>query len=356
MPKVRLSGRITGVKDPQRKSRARLLYRLFQAGWDIYNGNGDQAITLSNIQKKIVESDAFVFTPGAGLEDIFKASSIFVGFQTQDPDLQGKPAVLQNNDESWNGLLALIEHMHDLGTVAQHYSDFLHVVRKPKEVVRLLQKYRSGEEEAQGITASQKADGSVEAPEPEEEMPHFNVCVFCSASIQDAGFLEQGYKLGQQLAMQGWGCVSGAGSTGIMGQVVAGSVSKAGWCGGSNVPHIIEMEGLPEGLVSFWPRPDIYTRMEVMIEHSDAFVIMPGGMGTLQEVLALVLLKQAGDPMMQGKPIYIWNMAKEGKGHFWQPLIGLLTAHGFSSMVQVIEQEEALLLGLKEAASTQRRA
>ena len=70
MPKVRLAGTVRGERDPNREIRARLLYSLFSRGWDIYNSNGDQRITLCNIERKIVESDAFVFTPGATLEDL----------------------------------------------------------------------------------------------------------------------------------------------------------------------------------------------------------------------------------------------------------------------------------------------
>ena len=61
MPKVRLSGQIDGSDDPSREERARLLYLLFAGGWDIDNANGDQEITLGNVQKKIRtsrESDA----------------------------------------------------------------------------------------------------------------------------------------------------------------------------------------------------------------------------------------------------------------------------------------------------------
>ena len=103
------------------------------------------------------------------------------------------------------------------------------------------------------------------------------------------------------------GCVSGAGNSGIMGEVVRGSVDAGGWTGGSNVPHIIELEGLPVGLSSFWLKPDIYTRMEVMIQNSDAFVIFPGGSGTVQEMLALMIFKHQGHPSMTGKPVIIFN-------------------------------------------------
>ena len=75
-----------------------MLYELFANGWDIYNSNGDQRISLSNIEKKVKESDAFVFMPGASVEDLFKAVSIFVGYQTMDAYLFGKPAVVLNSD------------------------------------------------------------------------------------------------------------------------------------------------------------------------------------------------------------------------------------------------------------------
>ena len=54
------------------------LYLLFSSGWDISNSNGDRQVTLGNIQDQIIESDAFVFTQGATLEELFKAVSVFV--------------------------------------------------------------------------------------------------------------------------------------------------------------------------------------------------------------------------------------------------------------------------------------
>jgi predicted Rossmann-fold nucleotide-binding protein len=120
------------------------------------------------------------------------------------------------------------------------------------------------------------------------------------------------------------GCVSGAGRSGIMGAVVVGSVGAGGWTAGSNVPHIIELEGLPDGLSSFWLRPDIYTRMEVMIENSDAFVIFPGGAGTFQELLALMIFKHQKNPLMAGKPVVLFNRQNPAGVRFWDPLIGLL--------------------------------
>ncbi|HEY5893844.1 MAG TPA: LOG family protein [Chthoniobacterales bacterium] len=324
MPKIRLSGTVLGADDPNRASRARLLYLLFAKGWDIYNSNGDQRITLSNIEKKIIESDAFVFTPGATLEDMFKAISIFVGFQTLDRNLTGKPTIILNEDASWDPFFAVLAHLRKMGTVVQEYKDFLLTADSPEAVLDTLEGARSrNDTNAARHKIAESKSVYAESSIPEDYIG--NACVFCSASLQDPGYLAEGEALGRILAENKIGCVSGAGRSGIMGAVVKGSVEAGGWAAGSNVPHIIELEGLPEGLSSFWLRPDIYTRMEVMIENSDAFIIFPGGAGTVQEVLALMIFKHQKNPLMEGKPVVIFNRPCAAGVHFWDPLIDLLS-------------------------------
>ena len=324
MPKIRLSGRVVGTDDPNRAARARLLHLLFAKGWDIYNSNGDQQITLANIEKKIVECDAFVFTPGATLEDMFKAISIFVGFQTRDRNLTGKPTVILNEDESWNPFFAVLAHLHRLGTVQQDYRQYLLTANSPEAVIQTLELAA-----AKGIPdAGRHRTSEGKIPDREEPIPDDYIgsaCVFCSASLEEPSYLQDGEALGKMLAENKIGCISGAGRSGIMGAVVKGSVSAGGWTAGSNVPHIIELEGLPDGLSRFCLRPDIYTRMEVMIENSDAFVIFPGGAGTVQELLALMIFRHQKHPIMDGKPVVIFNRLNHAGLQFWDPLIDLLS-------------------------------
>lgn len=327
MPTVRLSGTVIGSEDPNRATRAKLLFHLFNAGWDIYNSNGDQRITLSNIEKKIIESDAFVFTPGASLEDFFKAISIFVGYQTLDKNLAAKPTVILNDDDSWNIIFELLVHLNRLGTVKQDYRDYLLEAESPETVTEILTAFR---EKDQGLPPidreplEEKQSVPTDANTPAPADLEGNVCVFCSATIEKEDYIADGETLGRLLAENKLGCVSGAGKSGIMGAVVRGSVNAGGWTAGSNVPHIIELEGLPEGLSCFWLRDDIYTRMEVMIENSDAFVIFPGGAGTVQELLALMIFHQQGHDLMKGKPVVIFNRLDEGGDRFWEPLVALL--------------------------------
>lgn len=317
-----------------------MLYQLFANGWDIYNSNGDQSITLSNIEKKIVESEAFVFMPGATLEDLFKAVSIFVGYQTLDENLFGKATVILNSDNTWDSLFDLLDSLRSLGTIKQDYRGFLLNVSSTEEVLDSLA--RVTKEGLPDIGREKIMDCEVESFDiPYEGALHGKVCVFCSASIEDPSYLEEGYELGKRLANSGYGCVSGAGTTGVMGAVVKGSVEAGGWTGGSNVPHIIEIEGLPEGMTSFWLRPDIYTRMEAMIENSNSFVIFPGGAGTVQEMLALLIFKQRGSPLMKGKPVIIYNKPLPEGGGFWDHLITALApweGHGFFTVANTLDE------------------
>jgi hypothetical protein len=342
MPKVRLAGTVRGERDPNREVRARLLYSLFSKGWDIYNSNGDQRISLSNIERKIIESDAFVFTPGATLEDLFKAVSVFVGYQTLDVNLSGKPTVLLNSDGSWDRLFALLTHLNGLGTVKQNHTDYLLLAESPEEVLQLLESTRrEGLPSVGREKIVSNAMDSFDAPLPVDH--EGSVCVFCSASIEDPAYLRDGYEFGKQLAQSRLGCVSGAGNSGIMGEVVRGSVDAGGWTGGSNVPHIIELEGLPLGLSSFWLMPDIYTRMQVMIRNSDAFVIFPGGSGTVQEMLALMIFKHQNHPSMTGKPVIIFNR-KDAKGQsFWNPLIEMLSTWCYDGEFIVVDELSELI-------------
>ncbi|HCR85265.1 MAG TPA: TIGR00730 family Rossman fold protein [Alphaproteobacteria bacterium] len=336
MPLVRLSGKVAGSSDPKRKERAEILYHLFSSGWDIYNANGDQTIKLSNIQNRILKSDAFVFCQNPSIEDYFNFASIFVGLQTNDTDLKDKPVILVNGDESWNSFMALIDHLIALGTIRQEYKQLFKVVEGSKQLVLT-------------IDANYKEKTKLKKDEPDfievkglykENSPHNipkrSVCVFCSASIRDTEYLDEGYEVGKILAKNGIGCISGAGKTGIMGKVVQGAYENGGWSAGSNVPHIIKMEGLPDGLNEFWPRANIYTRMEVMIERSDAFLIMPGGMGTIQELLALILLKEQNNDLVKDKKIVIYNKkdAKTNK-HFWEPLIQIINSNQLEKYVEI---------------------
>ena len=146
------------------------------------------------------------------------------GYQTLDGNLKGKATVILNSDGSWDPFFTVLNRLHSLGTIGQNYRDFLVVAESPRAVLPALNRVR-----AQGLPVAR--NGHVEGPGwggesfegPLPENHNGNVCVFCSASLKDPDYLG-GRTLGRLLAASGLGCVSGAGSSGVMGEVVRGAV------------------------------------------------------------------------------------------------------------------------------------
>jgi uncharacterized protein (TIGR00730 family) len=311
-----------------RRKRAGLLYSLFYNGYNIYNGNGDQNVHLENIQKKIIESDSFVFTPTPTLDDYFQLSSIIVGKQTNDKYLLNKPLVLIGDE--WQDFINLIASLNNKGSIKQKPLEIFHHTKDGNEAVSIIKKYTKAK-----LIHSDGVDVSENIVDEKASQPAKSICVFCSASLSSDEYYNLGYGVGKRLADNQMGCISGAGKSGIMGSVVKGSIENGGYAAGSNIPHIIELEGLPDGLSEFWARNDIYTRMIVMIERSTGFIILPGGMGSIQEILALLLLKTRGSRIMEGKKIVIVNY-----GGFWNELILMLNKMGLSQHFTIVDNGE----------------
>ena len=348
MLKIALFGRINNNPSSSLFKYQNFHNELISAGWDVLPYEDLKICKLSKIQNIVRGTDAFIFMPNAKLEDIFYAVSIFVGYQTLDPELKEKPAVILNTDGSWDLMFQLFDQLELFGTLQQSYRKFLLEAKKPEEALaNLAHAAKVGVPDAGREKRTSETSVSFESPVPAGIKS--KVCVFCSASTSTEDYIEDGYTLGKLLADHNYGCVSGAGTTGVMGSVVRGSVDAGGWTAGSNVPHIIEIEGLPKGLSSFWLRPDIYTRMDAMIEKSDAFIIFPGGAGTVQELLALLIIKRSHNPLMVGKPIILYNrIDKKLQLPFWDTLITLLDNQCDKKLYDVVTELEEIIPTLEQ--------
>ena len=144
-----------------------------------------------------------------------------------------------------------------------------------------------------------------------------NICVYCgSGPGTDPRFIRDATALGGMLADSGIGLVYGGGSVGLMGAISSAAIAKGG-----NVTGVI-----PEFL-SGRERPmadeqelivtrDMHERKRIMFERSDAFVALPGGIGTLEELVEQLTWAQLG---RHKKPILVLNT-----GGFWDPLCALI--------------------------------
>ena len=155
-----------------------------------------------------------------------------------------------------------------------------------------------------------------------------SVCVYCGSSPGRGGvYTEAGRALGSAMAEAGMRLVYGGGTKGIMGAVAEGALSAGGGVTGI-IPRFLinkertadELERLDELITT----EDMHERKHLMFERSDAFVALPGGIGTLEEIVEIMTWAQLG---RHRKPIVFANL--DG---FWNPMTALLDhmrAEGF---------------------------
>ena len=154
------------------------------------------------------------------------------------------------------------------------------------------------------------------------------ICVYCgSRPGVDPAYMEAGRMLGEAIADAGYGLVYGGGTKGIMGAVANGVLSRSGHVLGIIPEFLVDMEATRdqlEALDELVITPDMHVRKHKMFERADAFVALPGGIGTLEEIVEIMTWAQLG---RHTKPMIFGNI----KG-FWNPMIELLDhmmAQGF---------------------------
>ena len=142
------------------------------------------------------------------------------------------------------------------------------------------------------------------------------VCVYCgSGAGQNPAFVEAAHKLGEMLAAARIGLVYGGGDLGLMGTVARTVLENGGHVTGIIPGFLREREGMFIDVQELIVVDDMHQRKHLMFEKSDAFVALPGGLGTLEEFVEQLTWTQLGRHM---KPIVLANI--EG---FWNPLLDL---------------------------------
>jgi uncharacterized protein (TIGR00730 family) len=153
---------------------------------------------------------------------------------------------------------------------------------------------------------------------PTENKPVISsVCVYCGSSSRvDDRYKENAAIIGQRLAKGGVSLVYGGGRVGLMGIVADSALQAGGKVIGIIPAHIQSKEIEHHGLTELHIVDSMHTRKRMMAEKSDAFVVLPGGFGTLDEAFEIITWKQL---QLHEKPVIIFN-----DGGFWQPLIDLM--------------------------------
>jgi uncharacterized protein (TIGR00730 family) len=143
------------------------------------------------------------------------------------------------------------------------------------------------------------------------------VCVYCgSGPGTNPHFVEAAIALGKALADNGIRLVYGGGSIGLMGAVATSVLDHGGSVTGIIPDFLTTRENALKRVQEMIVTPDMHERKRLMFERSDAFVALPGGIGTLEELVEQLTWQQLG---RHAKPVLLANI--DG---FWEPLLALL--------------------------------
>lgn len=129
--------------------------------------------------------------------------------------------------------------------------------------------------------------------------------VFCASAdhIQEAYFRDAA-ALGEGIARRGWNLVYGGTNCGLMHKTAEAVLAHGGKAVGV-IPECIQIKGVAaEGITELLTAPDMKERKQLMRERADAFIALPGGWGTLEEITEVITLKQLGN---HSKPIVFVN-------------------------------------------------
>lgn len=154
-----------------------------------------------------------------------------------------------------------------------------------------------------------------------------SICVFCGASDGiDPIYIQHAWRLGKCIADANWTLVYGGGNAGLMGALADGALSDAGRVIGVIPEFLRDREHGHQFISDLQTVDSMHSRKQRMFDLSDAFVVLPGGVGTLDETLEMITWKQLE---RHDKPILVVNI-----NGYWQKFDDLVAAtveYGFAS-------------------------
>lgn len=182
------------------------------------------------------------------------------------------------------------------------------------------------------------------------------VCVFCASSEQvEPAYRALAAELGSAVAARGWNLVYGGGSIGLMGEVARAALAGGGQVTGVIPQRLADREVALHEVTELVLVDTMRQRKAVMDERSDAFVVLPGGIGTLEELVEILTLRMLG---YSDKPLVLLD--PDG---FWRPLEDLLrsmikrqlAAEGLLDLYVVRIDVASALAAVQETPATARR-
>jgi uncharacterized protein (TIGR00730 family) len=173
------------------------------------------------------------------------------------------------------------------------------------------------------------------------------LCVYCGSSgAVDERYRQAARELGAALAAAGIALVYGGGRVGLIGILADAALAGGGAVTGVIPARLRDAELAHHGVSELIVVDSMHDRKRQMAERADAFAILPGGIGTLDELFEILSWRQLG---LHDKPIFIVDV-----GGYWQPLRALIehiVAEGFArpatgGLLQIVPSVPALIEAL----------
>lgn len=184
-----------------------------------------------------------------------------------------------------------------------------------------------------------------------------SVCVYCGSRVGGRqAYGDVAASLGQGLAARGMRVVYGGGRVGLMGVLADAALAAGGEVVGVIPEHLFRVEVGHEQLSELHVVANMHERKHKMFELSDAFVVLPGGIGTLDETFEIVTWKQL---KLHDRPILLLNQDR-----YWQPFLDLVdqivgqdfAAPAIRDLFGVVDGLDGLFAALAEAPAPRRPA
>jgi hypothetical protein len=174
--------------------------------------------------------------------------------------------------------------------------------------------------------------------------PRRKLCVYCgSGPGRDPAYGDAARQLGTAMAENGIGLVYGGGSNGLMGEVARSVLAAGGHVTGIIPEFLAVRERMMTEVNDLVVTASMHERKMTMFERADGFVALPGGIGTLEELVEVCTWAQLGQ---HAKPIVVCNVAG-----YWSPLLALFkhmreenfVRPGLDVRLEVVESAEAVI-------------
>lgn len=183
-----------------------------------------------------------------------------------------------------------------------------------------------------------------------------SICVYCgSGPGTDPRYVAAAQTLGRTIAEAGLGLVYGGGSLGLMGETARATLENGGRVTGIIPTFLSERERMLKDVDELIVVDDMHERKMLMFKRADAFVALPGGIGTLEELVEQLTWSQLGQ---HGKPVVVANIAD-----FWSPFLSLLDhmreqkfiREGLEVRFEVVDRAEDIVPAVQRLAAMTRR-